>query len=59
MGHPCLREPLNTKIWNNEQVEKTSGYSLKDISVCLFKLGKFIKSNLKPNKLEKFNLNTL
>lgn len=33
---------LNTNIWNNKNVYKMTGYSMKDIKDCLYMLSMFI-----------------
>lgn len=58
MGKKGLKE-LNTDIWNNERVASISGYSITDIKPCLFDLAEFISSNLSPNRLANFDIESI
>ena len=50
---------LNTKIWNNEEVEENTGYSITDIKGCLSDLSEFISKHLSPNRLENFDIEAI
>lgn len=58
VGKKGLKE-LNTDIWNNERVVSISGYTITDIKACLYDLADFISSNLSPNRLENFDIESI
>lgn len=50
---------LNTEIWNNEAIAQASGYSILDVRECLYDLSMFTSENLSPNRLEKFDIESV
>jgi len=53
------RIALNLDIWNTEQVLSLTGYSVEDLSECLFDLAVFIWNSLSPNRLENFDIDAI
>ena len=53
---PGNLKPLNTDIWNNEEVTRVSGYTIVELRECLYLLAQFISSSLSPNRLESFDI---
>jgi hypothetical protein len=50
---------MNTDIWNNERVVGITGYTIGDIKDCLYDMAEFIQTNLSPNRLENFDIETV
>ena len=50
---------MNTDIWNNRTVHELSGYSILDLTDCLYDLSIFISTNLQPNRLECFDIESI
>ena len=42
---------MNTDVWNNATVVKTTGYSMQMIRKPLYELSMFIKHSLSPDRL--------
>lgn len=50
---------MNTDIWNNEEVAKTTGYSIEMIKEPLLTLSQHLQSEIKSSQLEDFNIDSI
>ena len=47
---------LNTNIWNNSEVYQITNYTIENLKKCLVDLAKFLKAQLTPDRLSKFDI---
>ena len=47
---------LNTQLWNNADVLKSTGYTIEMIKEPLYLMTQCLKEGSKPNQLEDFNV---
>lgn len=47
---------INVSMWNNQEVMKSSGYTIEMIKEPLYLLAQCLKDGMKSNQLEDFNI---
>jgi hypothetical protein len=47
---------LNVALWNNQEITSVTGYSITDLTMCIFDLASFMKESLVPDRLVGFDI---